>query len=331
MKIVFLDTKTIGSVPNMHLLERFGEISYYETTTKEQTPARIQDADIVITNKVVLDAGIIAQADRLKLICVAATGTNNIDKVAAEAAGIRLKNVSDYSSDSVAQGTFALLLHLLVNVPYYDDYVKSGAYSQHDIFTHFGRPFWEIKGKCFGIIGLGSIGRQVAHIATAFGANVVYYSASGQNNNQPYPRLELEDLLRQSDIVSIHAPLNPHTENLIRYDGLQLMKKSAILINVGRGGIVNEVDLATALDEGLIAGAGVDVFGNEPIPPYHPLLTMKRKDRLVLTPHAIWASMESRTLLIAKVADNIAEFLDKEFLIKGNDELRTRHELLKGR
>ena len=317
MKIVFLDVKTVGNVPNLHLFEQFGEVVFYQTTLPEQVQERIADADIVITNKVVLDGTAIEQAPHLKLICISATGTNNVDQSAALKRGVPVKNVSDYSSASVAQGTFALLLHLVNNIPYFDNYVKSGSYSQSDIFTHLENTFWELSGKRFGIIGLGSIGRKVATIADAFGAEVVYYSASGKNDRQPYQQLTLEDLLRTSDVVSIHAPLNEYTFNLITYDRLLLMKRSAILINVGRGGIVNETDLARALDGGLIAGAAVDVFEREPISAQNPLLHLKHKERLAMTPHSIWASLESRTVLIEKVAQNIQEFMKaKELLIK---------------
>lgn len=317
MKIVFLDVKTLGNVPNLHLFEQFGEVVYYQTTLPEQTKERIDGADIVITNKVVLDGDAIEQAPNLKLICVCATGTNNVDKVAALKRGIPVKNVADYSSNSVAQGTFSLLLHLLNNIPYLDDYVKRGAYAQNDIFTHLDRTFWELNGKRFGIIGLGSIGRKVATIAEAFGAEVVYYSASGQTYQQPYKRLQLEELLQTSDVLSIHAPLNEHTSNLITYNRLLLMKRSAILINVGRGGIVNEADLAQALDEGVIAGAGVDVFEKEPISAQNPLLHIRHKERLAMTPHSSWASIESRTALIKKVAENIQQFItENELLVK---------------
>ncbi len=199
MRLVFLDTKTIGTIPNLNLLEQFGEVTYYLTTTPEQTSARIKEADIVVTNKVVLDRNTIAEAEKLKLICVAATGTNNVDKAAAKEFGVPVKNAVDYSSNSVAQGTFSLLLHLMINIPYYDNYVKEGSYSQSDIFTHFEKPFWELAGKRFGIIGLGNIGRQVAKIAEAFGSEVVYYSASGRNNQPGYTRLELDEFLKTSD------------------------------------------------------------------------------------------------------------------------------------
>lgn len=312
MKIVFLDLKTMGEVPNLHLLENFGEVIYYQTTAPAETLARVADADIVITNKVTLDKAILEGAAHLKLICVAATGTNNIDKETAAALGIPVKNAVDYSSASVAQLTFALLLHMLHHIPYFDNYVKQGEYSRSDIFTHLSYPFGEISGKRYGIIGLGNIGRQVAKIATAFGAEVVYYSASGRNTEQPYQRLELYEFLSTADFVSIHAPLNEYTQNLLHYDRLQLMKPSAILINVGRGGIVNEMDLARALDEGLIRAAGIDVFEQEPIAADNPLLNLKAKDKLVLTPHIAWASIEARTVLVEKIAQNIQDFLAAE-------------------
>ncbi|MBD2699815.1 D-2-hydroxyacid dehydrogenase [Spirosoma sp. BT702] len=309
MHVVFLDTKTVGDVPNLNRFEKYGQVTYYETTQPEQTSERTKNADIIISNKVVLDKAVIEGAPNLKLICIAATGTNNVDKEAAEKRGIPVKNVMDYSTQSVAQGTFAMLLHLLVDMPYFDHYVKSGGYSKTDIFTHFGNGFWELAGKRFGIVGLGNIGRQVAKIADAFGCEVVYYSTSGQNNQQPYQRLELDEFLRTCDVISIHAPLNEQTTNFINYVRLQRMKKSAILINVGRGGIVNEADLARALDEGLIAKAGIDVFTKEPICPDNPLLHVRHKERLLLTPHVTWASIEARTLLIEKVGQNIDEFL----------------------
>lgn len=309
MQLVFLDTKTIGDIPNLRRLEQYGQVTYYETTTPEQTLDRIKGADIVITNKAVLTGSVIEQSPALKLICVAATGTNNVDKAAAEKRGIPVKNAVDYSSPSVAQGTFAILLQLLMDVPYFDRYVKDGDYAKTDIFTHFGRGFWELTGKRYGIVGLGNIGRQVAKIADAFGCDVVYYSTSGQNNQQPYQRLELDEFLRTCDVISIHAPLNDNTANLINYNRLKRLKKSALLINVGRGGIVNESDLARAVDEGLLAGAGIDVYTQEPIRPENPLLHVQHPERLILTPHVTWASRESRTLLMEKVAQNIEEFL----------------------
>jgi len=309
MNIVFLDFKTIGKVPNENILDSLGDVTMYQSTGPDQTAERIKGADIVITNKVVLDKDLIRQAEQLKLICVAATGMNNIDLSAAEEKGIPVKNVEDYASKSVAQGTFALILHLLYNIPFYDEYVKSGEYSGSDIFTNVDRQYREISGKRFGIIGLGNIGSQVARIADAFGAEVVYYSTSGRNTDQPWQRLELEEFLQTSDIISIHAPLNENTANLIDYKRLKLMKPSALLINTGRGGIVNETDLARALDEDVIAGAAVDVFEQEPIDRQNPLMEVKKKEKLILTPHMTWASIEARTSLMEGVRQNIEQFL----------------------
>lgn len=310
MKIVFLDMKTVGDVPNLNDLKEFGDVTFYKTTSPDQTTERIEEADIVITNKVVLERQLIEGAENLKLICVAATGMNNIDREAAKKVGISVKNVGGYSSNSVAQTTFAMILHLVQKVSQYDEFVKSGEYANYNIFTNQEMTCSEIHGKQFGIIGLGNIGKKVASIATAFGANVVYYSTSGQNLDQPYTHMDLDELLKTSDFVSIHAPLNENTAGLIEYEELQLMKESAILINVGRGGIVNETDLAKALDEDEIGGAGLDVFEHEPMEKGNPLLTIKNSQKLVMTPHIAWSSIEARTELIEGVKKNIEDFLE---------------------
>ena len=309
MNIVFLDASTVGDVPNLESLHEFGEVTFYDATRPEQTADRIKGVDIVITNKVVFTREIMEEADSLKLICIAATGMNNVDREAAADLGIEVKNVAGYASVSVAQTTFAMILHLQMNLPAYDQFIKSGEYSKSPIFTNMSQNYHEISGMRFGIIGLGNIGQKVADIATAFGAEVVYYSTSGRNTDQPYERLSLEELLNTSDVVSIHAPLNDNTEGLIGTDELEAMKSSALLINTGRGGIVDEKALSDAIDSGSIAGAALDVFENEPIEPGNPLLSVKNKDRLVLTPHIAWASVEARTQLIEGVKDNIRAFV----------------------
>jgi lactate dehydrogenase-like 2-hydroxyacid dehydrogenase len=308
MNIVFLDSDTVGDVPNLNSLNDLGNVTFYPLTEPGETASRIREAEVVITNKVVLDKALIEGAKNLELICVAATGMNNIDRSAAGELGVQVKNVAGYASNSVAQSTFALIFHLMQNFHYYDAYIKSGKYSKSPIFTHLGRPFSELAGKRFGIIGLGNIGRKVAMIAQAFGAEPVYFSTSGSNNDQPYLQLSLEELLESSDFVSIHAPLNSDTENLISYEQMRMMKSSAILINTGRGGIVNEQDLARCLNEGLIAGAALDVFESEPIQANNPLLAIKKPDRLLMTPHMTWSSLEARVELIEGVKRNIREF-----------------------
>jgi len=308
-KIVFLDISTVGDVPNLKILEDFGTVTYYQHTTADEVVERVTNQNIVITNKVVIDRKIMQSCPSLKLICIAATGTNNVDLDAAEELGIVVRNVVDYSTQSVAQSTFAGLFYLLHQLKYYDEYVKQGNYSNSLIFTHINHNFWQLAGKTFGIIGLGNIGKTVAAIAKSFGSHVVYYSTSGKNFNKEYESQNLDQLLKESDIVSIHAPLNDRTMDLIDYKALQQMKRNAILINVGRGKIVNESDLAQALDEELIGAAFIDVMEKEPINASNPLLAVKNPEKLLITPHNTWASVESRTLLIQKTADNISEFL----------------------
>ena len=312
LKICILDAKTLGSDADLSGLSEFGEVTVYDTTKPDEVADRIKDQEIVITNKVVLNESNMKDALKLKIICVTATGTNNIDLEYAKKRAIAVSNIPGYSTVSVAQHTFAMLLYLMESLKYYDEYVKSMDYSKNDVFSHLDKPFEELWGKTWGIIGLGAIGNSVASIATAFGCRVVYYSTSGNNNNSRYERVELDELLNQSDIVSIHAPLNDKTKNLIDYKSLKAMKKSAILLNLGRGGIVNEIDLAKALDEDLIKGAALDVLETEPIRSDNPLLTLKNKDKLLITPHIAWASVQARKRLINELELNIRAFLGGE-------------------
>lgn len=311
MKIVFLDTKTMGNVSNLHLLEQFGEVVYYPLTPAELTAQRTADVDIAITCKVVIDQKVIDASPSLRLICAAATGINHIDSQYAISKGIEVCNVSDYSTNSVAQTTFAHILSLLNHVRYYDQFVKDGSYSKYDMFSHMDMEIGEIFGKTFGVIGLGAIGRKVAAIAEAFGANACYYSTSGNNNNSDYKRVSLDELLESSDIITIHAPLNDNTKNLMDIDKLKLMKPSAILVNVARGGIVVEKDLAYAIDNKLIAGAATDVFSIEPVKADNPLLQISNQDKMSFSPHCAWTSIEARTKLIEGIAQNIRRFLYK--------------------
>ena len=312
MKIAFLDLKTIGSTENLDILKELGELIQYPVTPESLRIERLKGVDIVITNKVVIDRRVIDKCPDLKLICVAATGTNNIDVGYALKKGIAVKNVAGYSTQSVGQIVFALLLFLMNKLAYYDKYVKSGAYCRSDIFTHHGRPFMEIKDKRFGIIGLGTIGKYVAAIAKSFGCEVVYHSTSGKNTqNDEYQHLDLITLLKSSDIVSIHCPLNEHTSDLIDYSKLSLMKSSAYLINTGRGGIVNENDLARAIDEEIISGAATDVLKEEPATNDNPLLKVDNSENLIITPHIAWASTESRKRLVNQIYINIKEFIDQ--------------------
>jgi len=248
----------------------------------------------------------------LNMICAAATGVNHIDVEYANSKGIIVKNVAGYSTNSVAQATFSLILELTNHISYYDNYVKSGEYSKNRMFTHMGPTIIELHGKTLGIIGLGAIGQKVALIGKSFGMNVCYYSTSGKNYNNKYRRIELDELLRNSDIISIHAPLNDNTRNLITLKELREMKPTAFLINAGRGGIINENDLAQALDDNIIAGAGIDVFSKEPIETTNPLMNIKNKSKIVFSPHSAWTSLEARIELIKGIVKNIKEFVDNK-------------------
>ena len=307
MKIVFLDAKTIGEDIDLSGFDALGEVVKYGFSTTEEARERSKDADVLILNKVQVNQQTIGEADHLKLVCVTATGTNNLDKEYLDKRGIAWRNVAGYSTESVAQHTFAMLFYLLEKLPYYDDYVKSEKYVNDVSFTHFAKAFHELSGMTYGIIGLGNIGRRVAQVATAFGMKVVYYSTSGTSHCTEYPSLSLEELLECSDVVSVHAPLNERTRSLVDYQGLKRMKRSAYILNLGRGGIVDEASLARAVDEGLVAGAGLDVFEREPLSEDNPLMRIVHKERVVFSPHIAWASSEALSRLISKVADNIRQ------------------------
>ena len=307
MKLVFLDAKTLGDDISLEKFKEFGEVDIYQSTSPAQTLQRVKDADVVITNKVVIDKSIMKETN-LKLICVAATGMNNIDLEFAKGQGIEVKNVAGYSTTSVVQLTFALALSLINSISHFDNYSKSkDGWQKSDIFTSFNPTFFDIKDKTWGIIGLGSIGSEVAKVASSFGANIIYYSTSGKNKNTTFKRVELEELLKSSDIISIHAPLNSDTQNLINSTNLPLLNDSIVLLNLGRGGIINESDLALFMDKSAIK-VGLDVLESEPIKKDNPLLNIKNKHNLIMTPHLAWASVESRERLVDGIYQNIKEF-----------------------
>lgn len=309
MKIIILDAKTLGDDLDLNRFNQLGDVTIHQFTHPEEVKEKIEGYDVVITNKVQLGESNLSKVSGVKLICVTATGTNNIDLDYCKRVGIGVANVAGYSTESVAQHTFAMLFYLLEQLNYYDQYVKKGNYVDDEIFTHFAKKFWEVKGKTWGIIGLGAIGKKVAEIATCFGAKVIYYSTSGKNNSGiDYERVELEALLNRSDIISIHAPLHEKTKNLITYEEISKMKKNAILLNLGRGTIVNEKELVKALNENLIAAAGLDVLEHEPMNQGNPLLQVQDGSKLLVTPHIAWASVEARQTVIKEVYANIEAF-----------------------
>ncbi len=309
MKIVFLDRKSIGEDIDLAEYNKLGQVVIYDYSTDEQIPERVNDADIIVCNKMPINEQSVGKAKNLKLVCVTATGTNNLDKEYLEKRGIAWRNVAGYSTEAVTQHTFALLFYLLEHLSYYDNYVKSDKYVNDSMFTHFEKHFNELSGKKWGIIGLGNIGKRVADIATCFGADVSYYSTSGRNNNSDYLRVDFDTLLKESDVISIHAPLTDDTLGLIDKNALNKMKKTAILINVGRGPIIVEKDLAEALKCGQIAAAGLDVLDIEPMSENNPLRHIKDSEKLLITPHIAWAAVEARQRLMHIIAGQIEEFI----------------------
>ncbi|TEW55542.1 D-2-hydroxyacid dehydrogenase [Psychromonas sp. RZ22] len=306
MKIVLLDALSLGD-SDLSVFDCLGDVTIFQTTDVGQTSERLAGHDVVITNKVLITAQHMAENPQLKLICISATGTNNVDLTAAEKAGITVKNVSGYSTESVSQSTFSLLFQLVHQTRYYDQYIAEQQWCDSPIFTHIERPFFEIKGKRWGVIGLGAIGQRVAELATAFGCEVCYYSTSGYNTQQHFHQVSLESLLSECDVISIHAPLNEQTENLIGVEELQQLKPGAIVMNLGRGGIIDEQAMAEALDTQDIYHA-TDVLAVEPMLSNHPYFSLKSPHRLVVTPHTAWASVEARKCLIGKVVQNIKLF-----------------------
>ncbi|MCT7908010.1 D-2-hydroxyacid dehydrogenase [Arcobacter lacus] len=308
MQIVILDRATLGFDIDVNIFSKFGNVTSYDSTKENETAQRVKNADIVLTNKVVIGKNEIDNSN-IKLICITATGMNNVDLEYAKEKNIIVKNVAGYSTSSVVQVGFSMILYFVQKLNYYKKYVDEGNWQINELFTHIDEPFFELDKKRVGIIGLGEIGRNFAKKAKAFDCEVVYYSTSGKNSNSEYKSISLEELLKTSDIISIHAPLNENTKNLLTYENMKNMKDGAILLNLGRGGIINENDLAKLIDEKEIY-CGIDVVSKEPIEESNPLLKVKNKNRLLLTPHIGWASIEARTRLVNMVAKNIEDFID---------------------
>lgn len=308
VNLVFLDADSIGDDIDLSGFSELGNLTTYGTTEEQDVAERIRDADVVLVNKVEINEQTVGSCGRLKLVCVTATGTNNLDKEFLDRRRIAWRNAAGYSTENVAQHTFAILFYLWEKLRYYDDYVKSGKYAASGRFTNFSNAFHELKNKTWGIIGLGAIGRRVAGIAESFGCRVIYYSASGNPPQDGYEQVDLDTLLVESDIVSVHAPLNEYTQDLMNADAFRKMKPTAVFLNLGRGPIVVEQDLAVALTEGQIAAAGLDVLRVEPMEPDNPLLKITDSTRLLITPHMAWASVEARTRLMEIVLEQVKDF-----------------------
>lgn len=309
MKIVVLDRTSVGEDVSVEEMKQYGEVVFYNSTPDDLVAERIADADIVVANKNPINEASLKDAENVKLVCQFATGYDNVDIGYCKSRGIRVVNVRNYSTAAVAQHTAALALSVLENVPYYDEYVKSGAYSAQERFAHFGRTFYELDGKVWGIIGMGNIGRSVARIAEALGCRVIFYSASGRSTCTDYEQVDFDALLARSDVLSLHCPLSDRTRHIMNAAAFEKMKRSAILINVARGAVVDTAALAQALKDGQIRGAGIDVFEKEPVPAEDALLALKDTGVLQMTPHMAWASTEARTRCVTETCRNIEAFL----------------------
>lgn len=312
MKLVVLERNSIGTDVDVSCFEKFGEVTYYPNTIADNTAGRVADADIVIANKAPLNESTLKDAPNVKLICLFATGFDNVDIAYCKSRGIKVANVVNYCTPAVAQHTLLLALALAEKIAFYDDYVKSGAYSAQDRFSNFDRTFHDLNGKTWGIIGMGNIGHKVASLAQAFGCRVIFYSASGKSTCTEYERVEFDTLLQESDILSLHCPLSDRTKGLINKEAFEKMKETAILINVARGPVVDTQALYEALINNRIAAAGLDVIEKEPMASDNPLIKIQDSTKLIITPHMSWASIESRNCLLGEVVKNIESFLDRE-------------------
>lgn len=312
MKIVILERNSVGTDVSVDSLSAYGEVTVYRNTTIEDVAERVKEAEIIVANKAPLNESTLKDAANVKLICEFATGYDNVDLAYCKNRGIKVANVVNYSTDAVAQHTFALCLYILEKLHHYDHYVKSGEYAAQDRFSNFDIPYTELAGKTWGIIGMGNIGRKVAQIAKAFGCKVIFYSVTGKSSCTEYERVDFDTLLAKSDFLSLHCPLSDITRNLIDLEALKKMKKTAILINVARGPVVNDEALYTALTEGYILGAGLDVTGTEPMRESNPLSKFMDSSRLIITPHMAWASIEARTRCVSETCKNIEAFLQGE-------------------
>lgn len=312
MKLVILERNSVGTDVDVSCFEKFGEVTCYPNTVAANTSERVKDADIILANKAPLNESTLKDAPNVKLICLLATGFDNVDLAYCKSRGIKVTNVVNYCTSTVAQHTLLLALALSEKIAFYDDYVKSGAYSAQDRFSNFDRTFYDLEGKTWGIIGMGTIGRRVAGLAQAFGCRVIFYSASGKSTCTDYERVEFDTLLQESDILSLHCPLSDRTRGLINQDALSKMKKTAVLVNVARGPVVDTRALCDALVTDRIAGAGLDVLEQEPMAKDNTLARIKDSSKLIITPHMAWASLESRTRLVDEVVKNIEAFLAGE-------------------
>ena len=307
MKITLLDAATLGYDMDFDKLGRFGEFDVYQTTPSDKIEERISNSDIVIVNKVRLDGAVLKNARRVRLICEAATGYDNIDIAWCAAHGIAVSNVVGYSSDSVAQITVATVLSLVSHLNEYSNFVSDGSYSRSGVATRISPTYREISGSVWGIVGYGNIGRRVAEVAKALGCQVIVCK------NTPVEGVEcvdINELCKRSDIITLHTPLNDSTRGLIGREQIGLMKKTAIVVNESRGAVVDEEALAEAVKDGRIAGLGSDVYSVEPFSESHPYYEIKDRENVCFTPHMAWGAYEARERCLNEISKNILAFIN---------------------
>ncbi len=309
MKISVLDASTLGDDLNFDGLFDLGDTTIYQTTNEKEVENHIADCDTIIVNKIKLNENNLKNAKNLKLICVAATGFDNIDIAYCKSKGIAVCNVVRYSTHSVAQVTLAMALSLSTNLTEFTQFVNDSDYSNSNIANRLTPVYHELFGKTWGIVGMGNIGRQIAKVATAIGCNVVGFKRNPDNN---YTYLSLKELFKTSDIISVHLPLTTETQGIINQDIISLMKKNAIFINVARGAVTDEHALTEAVLNGKIGGLGVDVYSTEPFPVTHPFQKLLGNPRVCLTPHMAWGAYESRKRCLEEIILNIKAFYSNE-------------------
>ncbi len=306
MKVVILDAKTLGDDMEFSQFDKFGEVSVYQTTSDLQLEERIREANVIVVNKIKLNKEKLEKAKKLKLICVTATGYDNIDINYCWRNEIAVCNVRGYSTDSVAQLTMSMALSLMTHLNEFDKYVKDGRYTAGGVQNHLRPYFNEMAGKTWGVIGLGNIGKQVARIATALGMEVV---ANPHKIQEGYNCIDLDELCRVSDIISVHVPLTSETKGMINEKRIAMMKNDVIFINVSRGAVADENALVTAYENGKIGGLGIDVYSSEPMTSDSPYNRILNKKNVILTPHMAWGAYEARKRCIDEIIKNIETFL----------------------
>lgn len=309
MKIAVLDKSTLGADINLSPIYALGEVTEFETTSPELVAERIADTEVVIINKIKLNESNLKNAEKLKVICIAATGYDNIDTDYCKIAGIAVCNVPGYSTDSVAQVTLSMALSLITHLKEYERFVNSGEYTKTGIANRLTPVYHELSTLTWGVVGGGGIGMKVAEIADAFGCKVMICRRKQEGR---FPVVDIDTLCKESDIISLHIPLSDETRNLINADRIAEMKKNAIVINTARGAVADEKALANAVKEGKIGGLGVDVYSVEPFDKNHPYNEILGFDNVCLTPHMAWGSYEARNRCVKIIAENIESFFKNE-------------------